>query len=177
MGYRTFRSVDLLQLKKVHGPKTFCTPLKLMLCYKLNTLPVHMYILYCTYICMYSMYVCKYVCSYIICTVLCAHVQYVCVHIYSTYVQMYSMYTCAYVCTVRMCTYTPRTVCTQRTRTERIIVSTSTLVNKKMSPWARFYRPPPPLLCSLFCCLSGGLLARFFQQQSMSRHVVGMCRV
>ena len=25
------------------------------------------------------------------------------------------------------------------------------------------------LLCSLFCCLSGGLLARFFQQQSMSR--------
>ena len=36
-----------------------------------------------------------------------------------------------------------------------------------MSPRPRFY--PPPLLCSLFCCLVGGPLARFFQQQSMSR--------
>ena len=35
-----------------------------------------------------------------------------------------------------------------------------------MSPRPRFY---PPLLCSLFCCLVGGPLARFFQQQSMSR--------
>ena len=26
-----------------------------------------------------------------------------------------------------------------------------------------------PLLCALFCCLFGGLLARFFQQQSLSR--------
>ena len=105
------------------------------------------------------------------------YVQYY-VHMYSTYVciytvrmcTMYSMYTCAYVCTVRMCTYTPRTVCTQRTRTERIIVSTSTLVNKKMSPWARFYRPPPP--CFVPC--SAAFPVVFWRGSSSSNRCQGM---
>ena len=45
LGYRTFQSVDLLRITAEEGPQneTFCIPVKLMLCYKLNILPVYVH--------------------------------------------------------------------------------------------------------------------------------------
>ena len=70
------------------GPrtKTFCNPVKLMLCYRLNTLPVHVYVCVCMCVCV-CVRACVYVC--------------VCVHA-RMYVRMYTFgYKLIHACTSR----------------------------------------------------------------------------